>query len=74
MRIIEEKTEEDLSDVVAYVSDVGLHIGRRNGPPLTLIFMNGDDYQLRATEEYNWTPEHAIGGVFRKGDRITLEF
>lgn len=75
MRIIDEKTEEDLSDVVAYIRDDDALIIRtdKEGAAVMLITSEIYSHAPAAKELVGWGPADAIK-LFRKGDRITLEF
>ena len=78
MKIIDENTKEDLSDVVAYISGGSLVIKSvEDGTSATVLVLTpaNEFHYCTGDISESWTPNaQAVTKVFRKGDRITLEF
>ncbi len=75
MKIVEEKTQEDLSNVVAYVDGDGDLIVRCLENQGIRLAVGGpyDDMPASSTHQ-EWLPRVEGRHFYRKGDRITLEF
>ena len=73
MKIIEENTSEDLSDVVAYETQYNNLVIQDPVTKGVLVFFEKSPLDFVEKVSAAWQPERATR-LYRKGDRITLEF
>ena len=77
MRIIDDKTEDSLNDVLAYADKYdNLYVKTQdpdNGQVVSFCLTLGAGCRIENSQITDWEPMHGTR-LFRKGDVVTLEF